>query len=140
MSKLQRDNYFRCQYQKGKLCESIVISHSQPISAPEILTALCKLAIKVKENVTSKTGGKVALEVLKIHQSFIKDIENIRTGSGASKSYYLNKSGKTKNDKSERIDLEFYGEYGIDDKLHPISKYIKYYRNQKHWNSNNTEK
>ncbi len=131
----KRDNYFRCQYQKGEVCESVVVSHKEPICAPEILVALCELAIKVKDNVDSETGKRVALEVLKIHEYFIKTVESLKIGTGASKSYYLNKKSKDKTDRTERIDLEFYGEYGIDKESHPISKYIKLYRDMKDWHN-----
>lgn len=131
----KRDNYFRCQYQKSKVCESVVVSHKEPISAPEILTALCELAVKVKNNVDLDTGKRVALEVLKIHEYFIKTVKSLKIGIGTSKSYYLNKKSKNKADRTERIDLEFYGEYGVDIKCHPISRYIELYRNMKDWHN-----
>lgn len=128
------ENYFRCQYQKGKICLSEKIRHQQPITAPEILIALCKLAIQVKEKINEKKGGKVALKVLSIHEKFIKTITHSKLGNGASKSYYLDHKSKKKNNRSERIDLEFIGQYGVDDPKHIISQYIHNYRDLKNWN------
>ena len=133
MANAKRDNYFRCQYQKGETCESVVVSHKEPISAPEILTALCELAIKVKDNVSPGTGGRVALEVLNIHEYFIETIKLLKIGTGASKSYYLDKKSKNRTNRTERVDLEFYGEYGTDKESHPVSKYIELYRDMKDW-------
>lgn len=133
MVKAKRDNYFRCQYQKGKTCESVVVSHEEPISAPEILAALCELAIKVKDNVSPGTGERVALEVLSIHEHFIKTIKYLKVGTGGSQSYPLDRKSKKRDNRTERVDLEFFGEYGIDKKSHPISKYIELYRDMKDW-------
>lgn len=128
-----RENIFRCQYQKGKVCISEVIQHEKPISAPEILVALCKLAVKVKEVFNEKRGGKVALQVLTIHEHFIKGIKDLKIGTGASRSYYLDRKSKKKNNRSERIDLEFIGEYGQNDSSNIISSYINSYRELKNW-------
>lgn len=128
------ENFFRCQYQKGKICLSETIRHKQPITAPEILIALCKLAIQVKEKINEKKGGRVALQVLAIHEQFIKTINYSKIGNGASKSYYLDHKSKKKNNRSERIDLEFIGVYGLDDPDNIVSQYIHNYRELKKWN------
>lgn len=123
-----KDNSFRCQYQKGKDYVSVCIRHPEPISAPEIIVALSQLAIKVRELYNEKRGGKVALRVLKIHEDFIKHLEN-KIGHGSSKSYYLDRKSNKRNNRTERIDLEFIGEYGQNDLKHPLSRYITIYRN-----------
>lgn len=133
MNDNKREYYFRCQYQKGKTCVPVVKTSKEAISAPEILTALCELAIKVKDEINPETGKKVALEVLSIHEHFIKTIRYLKVGTGASKSYSLDRKSKKRNNRTERVDLEFYGEYGIDDENHPISKYIELYRQMKDW-------
>ena len=133
MAKAKRDNYFRCQYQKGNICVSEVLKSKEKISTPEILLTLCKLAVKVQNEVDPKVGSRVALEVLKIHEDFIQSIQYLKVGTGASKSHYLDLSSKDKTDRTERVDLEFYGEYGLDKKEHCLSRYIKLYRKMKGW-------
>lgn len=130
---MDRKNWFRCQYQKGEVYKSITLNSDKPISTPEILVTLCKLALKVRDEINYKTGKKVALEVLKIHEKFIKSIEHSKAGNGSSKSYIINKSRK-KGAKVERIDLEFFGEYGIMSNKHPLANYITLYRKMKGWN------
>ena len=84
-------NKFRCQYQKGQHdYESVVVESTVPISSAQILLALAELAVKVKNKFGKKKGGKVALQVLKIHEYVIKNIHNVKGyNTGASKSYYL---------------------------------------------------
>lgn len=127
-------NRFRCQYQKGKICVSEPFESENPISSAQILISLAKLAIKVGNKVNIKTGRKVALKVLKIQEFVIKCIhDNNNIGDGPINSYYLNHTGKNKIDKSERIDLEFYGSYGESDKTSNINRYITLYKEIKGW-------
>lgn len=128
-------NRFRCQYQKGeKVCVSECIESQYPISSAEILRALAALAIKVKGMYGKEKGGKVALQVLKIHEYVIKNIHKSKcVGTGASKSYYLDKRNKNKTNRSERVDIEFYGEYGAEDKTLILTDYINKYRKSKDW-------
>lgn len=128
-------NRFRCQYQKGeKVCVSECIESLYPISSAEIIRALAALAIKVKGKYGKEKGGKVALRVLKIHEYVIKNIHRSKCiSTGASKSYYLDKRNKNKTNRSERVDIEFYGEYGAEDKTHILTEYINKYRKRKNW-------
>lgn len=128
-------NRFRCQYQKGeKICISECIESVNPISSAEVLLSLASLAVRVKNEYGKKKGGKVALQVLKIHEHVIKNIHSTKSvGTGASKSYYLDKRNKNKTNRSERIDIEFYGEYGKVDKNHKLTEYINKYRRMKKW-------
>ena len=127
-------NRFRCQYQKGDTCVSETFESEKSISSAQILFSLAKLAISVGKEVGSKTGGLVALKVLKIHEFVIKNIHgNENIGGGPMKSYYLNKKSRDKIENSERIDLEFYGKFGVSDESNPLTRYIKMYRKQKSW-------
>ena len=68
-------NRFRCQYQKGEhTYVSVVVESENPISSSQIIHALAALAIKVKNKCGKKKGGRVALQVLKIHEYVIKNI------------------------------------------------------------------
>lgn len=127
-------NRFRCQYQKGNICISETFESEKSISSAQILFSLAKLAISVGKEVGSKTGGLVALKVLKIHEFVIKSIHgNDNVGNGPMKSYYLNKKCRDKISNSERIDLEFYGKFGVSDESNPLTRYIKIYRKYKGW-------
>lgn len=128
-------NRFRCQYQKGEeICVSECIESTNPITSAEILLALASLAVKVKKEHGKKKGEKVALQVLKIHEHIIRDIHRLKCfGNGASKSYYLDKRNKNKDKRSERVDVEFYGEYGAEDNKHVLTEYINRYRSMKEW-------
>ncbi|MEY8687939.1 hypothetical protein AB9N12_18100 [Bacteroides sp. AN502(2024)] len=134
-------NRFRCQYQKGQSdYVSELVESKRPISSAQIIVALASLALKVRDKFGKKKGGKVALQVLRIHEYIIKNIHNtMGSGTGASKSYYLDKRNKNKQNRTERIDIEFYGEYGFEDKSHILNPYIIKYRETKGWfkNSNN---
>ena len=91
-------NRFRCQYQKGKLCVSDSIENENPITSSQILLSLARLAIKVKEIVNWKTGFKVALNVLRIHEFIMKNIHGKNNiGNGPINSYPLGKTNKKKN-------------------------------------------
>lgn len=128
-------NRFRCQYQKGKVCVSEVYESENTITSAQILLSLAKLAIKVKNEVNSKTGGIVALKVLEIHEFVMKCIHGKEcVGKGPTNTYKLNKNAKKKISKSERVDLEFYGNYGISDDTSSLTRYIKLYRKSKMWN------
>ena len=132
-------NRFRCQYQKGNTCVSETFESEYSISSAQILYSLAKLAISVGKEVGSKTGGLVALKVLKIHEFVIKSIHgNENVGANKKKSYYLNKKSRNKIDNSERIDIEFYGKFGVSDVSNPITRYIKMYRKYKSWIRNST--
>lgn len=132
-------NRFRCQYQKGNNdYVSVVVESDFPISSIQIILALAELAVKVKQQYGKKKGGKVALQVLKIHEYMIRSIHNVEScGDGASKSYYLDKRNKNKLNRKERVDIEFYGKYGMEDKTHILNSYILKYRKSKHWFKNN---
>lgn len=51
-------NRFRCQYQKGKTCESQTIESDVPISSEQILLSLIMLAVDVKKKYGKEKGGK----------------------------------------------------------------------------------
>lgn len=128
-------NRFRCQYQKGEhTYVSEVIESENPISSSQIIHALAALAIKVKNKCGKKKGGRVALQVLKIHEYVIKNIHGEKChDTGTSKSYYLDKINKNKLNRCERVDIEFYGNYGREDKKHILNLYILKYRKLKNW-------
>jgi len=128
-------NRFRCQYQKGDICVPEHFESDAPISSSRIMLSLAKLAIKVQKEVNMKTGLKVALEVLKIHEYVMKNIHGKNNvGDGPIKSFYLDKKSKNKIDRSERIDIECYGSFGASDNLSMLNKYIMMYRERKKWN------
>ena len=128
-------NRFRCQYQKGKLCVSDSIEDENPITSSQIILSLARLAIKVKDTVNWKTGGKVALKVLRIHEFIMKNIHgNNNIGNGPINSYPLGKTNKKKIERSERIDLECYGSFGAPDNSSKLNKYILMYKEYKKWN------
>ncbi len=121
-------NRFRCQYQKKGKCISDSIEKETPITSIQIIVSLCRLATKVRNEVSKKAGEKVALQVLKIHEHIIRDVHGKNNiGHGPTHSYFLNKKN------NERVDIEFYGEYGANDKDNPINKYIYYYKKTKGW-------
>lgn len=126
---------FRCQYQKGVTCISDSVESYKPITSCQIIISLSKLAMKVKDQLGKKAGGKVALQVLKIHEFVIRELYNKNNiGHGNSHSYYLDKRNKNKEQRSERIDIQFVGEYGAKDNQYKlIETYIKKYRKFKHW-------
>ena len=127
-------NRFRCQYQKGKTCESQTIESDVPISSEQILLSLIILAVDVKKKYGKDKGGKIALQVLKIHEHVMRDIYGRNcVGHGHLHSYYLDVRNKSKEKRSERIDLEFYGEYGRTDVNHNMHKYVEMYRRSKSW-------
>lgn len=126
-------NRFRCQYQKGVICVSETFESDSPISAAQIMFSLVKLAVKVEKDVNKEIGGKVALKVLEIHEHIIRSIyKNDCIGNGPIKSFYLNKTAKKKIDKSERVDVECYGTYGVSD-TSVLNDYIEMYREYKEW-------
>lgn len=128
-------NRFRCQYQKGKLCVSDSIEDENPITSSQILLSLARLAIKVKDIVNWKTGCRVALNVLRIHEFIMKNIHGKNNiGNGPINSYPLGKTNKDKIERSERIDLECYGSFGASDNSSKLNKYILMYREYKKWN------
>ena len=131
--KIKYKNRFRCQYQKGDTCISQNFNSNNPISAPDIILTLSKLAVKVKEEINSEVGGRVALQVLKIHEYFIKTVNLQKHGNRKNKSYYFDPKAKNKTDRSERVDLEILGDYGLDNKTLTLSTYIKRYRQIKGW-------
>lgn len=128
-------NRFRCQYQKGEhTYVSEVIESENPISSSQIILALAALAIKVKNKCGTNKGGRVALQVLKIHEYVIKNIHGEKChNTGCSKSYYLDKRSKNKLNRCERVDIEFYGDYGREDDGHILNTYILKYRKMKNW-------
>lgn len=128
-------NRFRSQYQKGDICVTEHFESEAPISSSQILLSLAKLAMKVQKEVNTKTGLKVALEVLRIHEHVMKNIhEKDNVGGGPMKSFYLDKKSKNKMERSERIDIECYGSFGASDNLSMLNKYIMMYREYKKWN------
>ena len=70
-------NRFRCQYQRGKTYVSETCENQEPITSSQILISLAILVNKVKNEVDWKTGGKVALQVLKIHEFVIKTFTTV---------------------------------------------------------------
>ena len=131
--KMNYKNRFRCQYQKGDTCISEKFNSNNPISTPDIILTLSKLAVKVKEEINSEVGGRVALQVLKIHEYFIKTVNLQKYGNRKNKSYYFDSKAKNKIDRSERVDLEILGDYGLDNETLTLSTYIKIYRQIKGW-------
>lgn len=133
-------NRFCCQYQKGKICESQIVESDTPISSGQILLALVELSVVVKNKYGKRKGGKIALQVLKIHEHIMRDIYGQKCmGHGHAHSYYLDVRNKNKEKRSERIDLEFYGEYGGVDSKHPLHKYMEMYRQSKFWDINSQQ-
>lgn len=129
-----KSNRFRCQYQKGKTCVSETVESETPITSAQILYALISLAIKVQNNISKSIGERVALKVLEIHEFIIKNVHGYMSwGDGSSKSFNFDKTSKTKDERSERVDLEFRGYYGIQDQQSILNKYILGYREMKSW-------
>lgn len=129
-----RKFYFRCQYQKGEICISEVIENDEDIPIEDILVALSRLPIKVAKEVNRKAGEKAALQVLEIHNYLIKTVEERKSGTGNSKSYYTDSKSKRRKNRTERIDIECYGEYGLIRETYPmVTKYIEIYRKIQNW-------
>ena len=125
----KRAYYFRCQYQAGDLTISDVVEQEEYISLAKMMLSLCMLARKVGQEVDAKTGGRVALEVIYRFKDMIKNMQQDTVGNGGSKSYYLDPKSKHKANRSERLDIEFYGVGGKDDgKIKDISKFISYFK------------
>ena len=128
-------NRFRCQYQKGDICVTEHFESEAPISSSQIIFSLAKLAIKVQKEVGVKTALKVALKVLGIHEYVMKNIHGKNNvGNGPVKSFYLNNGSKNKIERSERIDIECYGSFGVSDNSNELNRYIQIYRKFKKWN------
>lgn len=125
---------FRCQYQKGNECISVCINSEKAIGCEEIMVALAELAVKVQYYKNDKTGGEVALQVLMIHGRIMKDFFQ-RHINEFKKSYYLNRKSKRKEYRTERVDIEFYGDFGGENKKHILNNYIHKYRKAKGWNN-----
>lgn len=126
-------NRCRCQYQKGELCISEKYESEEPITCSQIMLSLVKLALKVRDSEGEKLGGKVALKVLQIHERIMRSLWNIKNKDHLSKSFYLDKRNKNKINRSERVDIELFGDYASETSDSPIVRYIKYYRKMKHW-------
>ena len=136
MSK-ERKIGFVVNFKKKDICISEIFESDLPISSEQIIVKLAQLAVDVKKRYGKKKGGKVALQVLKIHEHIIRDVyKKGCIGNGPIHSYYLDKRNKNKSERSERVDLEFYGEYGSSDSQHILHDYIKKYRHYKHWDEN----
>lgn len=130
MAKEQRNYYFRCQYQvSDKLTISEVVEQEGYISIAQMMLALCLLVRKVSLQVDKKTGGRAALAVVNRFKNMVLNIQQDTKGTGASKSDYLDHKSKHKANRSERLDVEFYGFGGKDDgKIEDISKFLTYFR------------
>src|SRR6185312_12710724 len=110
MPENKREYFFQCQYQVGKeVLASSTVKDESYITAAKMMEALCSLAIKVKNIVDPKTGGRVALEVVHILKDLIYNVSQDRRGKGESKSYYMDIKSKHKANRSERVDVIFYG-------------------------------
>lgn len=124
-----RQIYFRCQYQIGGNTESEVVVDTEYISARMMTLALVKLAVKVKNNINYKTGGKVAMMVLYIINDLIKNVHMDQQGTGGSKSYYLDRKSKYKDKRTERVDVEFYGIGGRDkEEDEKFTRFVGYWK------------
>jgi len=79
--------------------------------------------------VDKKTGGRAALAVVTRFKKMVLNMQNDTKGLGASKSKYLDHKSKHKSNRSERLDVEFYGFGGKDDgKIEDVSKFLTYFR------------
>jgi hypothetical protein len=130
MPENKREFFFQCQYQVGKeVLASTTVKHQSYISVAKMMEALCALAINVKDAVDAKTGGRLALEVVHILKDLIYNVSQDRQGKGESKSYYMDIKSKHKANRSERVDVIFYGIGGKDDgKIEDISRFIHYFK------------
>lgn len=138
MTSIEREYYFRCQYQAGKLCISTIRTSNQFISAKDMLTCLAELSVKVRNEVDATTGGRVALQVLNIFKDIIKNTDYERFGTGGSVSRYLDPKSKYKENRTERVDVEFFGKGGRDDYSNPqISRFIHLWKKTKFKKSRN---
>lgn len=132
-NRMKKKNRFRCQYQKGdEICESEPLESDSPITYEQVLVALASLAVKIGYLYGDKPGGEVALKVLEIHERVILDMyPNQHCGDGKSKSYYFNLQDKNKIERSERVDIQFWGEFEGGKPSHPLHHYIELYRKSK---------
>lgn len=130
-NKDKREYFFQCQYQVGKeVLASTIVKDAEYISVAQMMTALARLAIKVKDQVDPKTDGRVALEVDHIIKDLIGSVNYDKQGNAGSKSYYMDRASKNKANRSERVDVIFYGRGGKDDgKIEDVSRFIHYFRN-----------
>jgi hypothetical protein len=130
-NKAKREYFFQCQYQVGKEVQvSTIVKDAEYSSVAQIMTALARLAIKVKDQVDPKTGGRVALEVVHIIKDLIGSVNYDKQGNARSKSYYMGRGSKHKANCSEYVDVIFYGSGGKDDqKIEDVSRFIHYFRN-----------
>lgn len=129
MSEPKRKYYFRCQYQADTLTISEVAEEDQYISIVKMMLTLCLLVRKVSQQVDQKTGGRVALAVVNKFKDMVKNMEQDTNGNGGSKSYMLDPKSKHKANRSERLDVEFYGVGGKDDgKIADASKFLQYFK------------
>jgi hypothetical protein len=131
MPENKREYFFQCQYQVGtEVLASTTVKDESYISAAKMMEALCGLAIMVKDVVDSKTGGRVAPEVVHILKDLIYNVGQDRRGKGESKSYYMDRKSKHKANRSERVDVIFYGIGGKDDKkIDDVTRFIYYFKN-----------
>lgn len=128
-----KQHRFRCQYQKGKdVCISDPIESDIPITYEQILYSLASLAVKVQGKYGDELGGQVALKVLEIHEHIILDMYKYQyRGNGESKSYYFKLENKNKIERTERVDVQFWGEFKEGKPSHPLNQYIDLYRKSK---------
>lgn len=124
---------FRCQYQKGDdTCVSDPIDSDYPITYEQVLFSLASLAVKVQQKYGDELGGQVALKVLGIHEHIIIDMYQYQHwGNGESKSYYFNLQDKNKIERTERVDVQFWGKFRGGEASHPLNHYIDIYRKSK---------
>ena len=136
----KKNHRFRCQYQKGKLCISHQFTSDTPISYEDVIISLASLAIKVRDEIGDEVAGKVALRVLRIHHHIIMDMyPTEHCGHGESKSYYLDLQDKNKEKRTERIDVQLWGQFKGGELSHPLRHYVELYRaNTKKLIINNT--
>ena len=104
----------------------------ETIRCEEFMVALAELEVKVQYYKNDKTGGEVALQVLMIHERIMKDFF-LRYNNEFKKSYYLSCESKRKEYRTERMDIEYYGDFGGEDKKYKLNEYIHKYRETKGW-------
>lgn len=129
-AKNKREFFFQCQYQVGKeVLASTIVNDTENITIAKMMEALCRLALKVKADVDLKSGERVALEVVHIIKDLINNVDYERKGNAASHSYYMDRNSKHKSNRSERVDVIFYGTGGKDDEqIEDLSRFIHYFR------------
>lgn len=111
---MPRKNYIRLQYQKDKYYISEKHESNDPIGLTDLIRVLVSLPKKVEKQYGNDVAGKVAVVCVDLIIKFSKNSKWHMIGDGASMSQYLNIKSKNKTERTERVDIEIYGEAGKD--------------------------